>query len=640
MRKSSIPDRDGTQRRRDATTPTLRCVRLCVLVLLACGAAAAQEPHPYAVDAPVLEPRVFAEGVVSTEDFDDYFTFTPDGRTVYFTKHDMAFDWAAIVVSHFRDGRWTTPELVPFSGRYRDTTPHLSPDGRRLFFSSHRPVTGGEPRRDGEIWYCDRTGTGWSEPKHLGSPINSDGTDWHPTVTADGTLYFVSDREAPKGANNIYRARLVDGAYPGVEMLGDAVNTDFHDMHASISADGRTLFFVSAERPDGLGADDLYVSFLRDGTWTPARNLGPRINSRFYEYSAKISPDGRYLFFCRGFGDIWRPEAKWTAGEIDALLSSSRNGLANIYQIDLAVALGEAPAATGPPYAVARSLAAPELFAEGVVSTGRDETGGSFTPDGRSLYFRKGMSWSDLSVVLVTHYRDGRWTGPEVAAFSGRHRDRDPFVAPDGSAIVFASDRPVEPGTTKADFDLWMVERTTNGWGEPRHLGPEVNSPADEQSPSLAADGTLYFTSRREGGRGNFDVWRASRAGGAYAAPENLGPTINTEGIEAFVAVDAPGRRLVVSAVRPEGLGSLDLYLSVSSNGAWSPLRHLGDGLNSPNAERTPAFTPDGRYLLFASTRGIGRGKVEDLRTYDELTRRLRSARNGSNDLYLVEAPR
>jgi Tol biopolymer transport system component len=314
---------------------------LLLLAAIALGAAAQQLKHSYASDAPITEPMIFGEGVISTQDFDDYFAFTPDGNTIYFTKHNVDFSGGTIVVSHFSNDKWTEPEIAPFSGQYNDGEPCISPDGKRLFFKSHRPVTGqtGQtPRRDADIWFVEKTATGWGAPQHLDAPINTDAYDWHPSVTKDGTLYFVSDRKAEKRANNIYRSQLINGKYTTIEMLPDEVNSDYHDMHAWISADEKVLLFVSDTRPDSFGQDDLYVSYNRNGRWSQAKNLGPKINTRFYEYSAKISPDGKYLFYCHGFGDVKLPDQKVSTQELNGIFNSARNGFANIYQIDLAAA--------------------------------------------------------------------------------------------------------------------------------------------------------------------------------------------------------------------------------------------------------------------------------------------------------------
>ncbi len=86
------------------------------------------------------KPRLFAPGTISTGDEEFSLTFTPDGKTVYFTKGDNRFKYFAILVSHLKNGRWTEPEVAPFSGRWRDIDPYISPDGTKLFFASTRPA--------------------------------------------------------------------------------------------------------------------------------------------------------------------------------------------------------------------------------------------------------------------------------------------------------------------------------------------------------------------------------------------------------------------------------------------------------------------------------------------------------------------
>ena len=88
-----------------------------------------------------------------------------------------------------------------------------------LYFISNRPVPG-KAKRDLDIWVIDSTETGWSAPRNLGAPINSDGNEWHPTLATDGTLCFGSDQPGGKGATDIYCSRLVDGQYEVPQELG------------------------------------------------------------------------------------------------------------------------------------------------------------------------------------------------------------------------------------------------------------------------------------------------------------------------------------------------------------------------------------------------------------------------------------
>ncbi|HWR51889.1 MAG TPA: hypothetical protein VN428_12320 [Bryobacteraceae bacterium] len=268
-------------------------VRSALLVLTLSAAAAAAQ-HPYASARPVTEAALFEP--LSTPDYDLNATFTPDGRTVYFTRSTPNFQHWTIVVSHFREGKWTQPEVAPFSGVYDDADPFLAPDGKRLFYISNRPLDG-KPKREHDIWMVERNASGWSEPANLGSNVNSPGTDYYPSVTADGTLYFTSIRKEGKGGMDLYRSRVLDGVYQPAESLGDVINTPVSEGDAVIAPDESFMVFTSFGRPDDTGRGDLYISELRDGTWTVPRNLGPKVNSVARDFCPTLSPDGKYLFF-------------------------------------------------------------------------------------------------------------------------------------------------------------------------------------------------------------------------------------------------------------------------------------------------------------------------------------------------------
>src|SRR5579859_875259 len=91
-----------------------------------------------------IAPAVFAPGVMSGPLHDSAPAFTPDGRTVYFTRSDGQN--SSILVSHLDNGHWSAPAMAAFSGQWSDMEPAMSPDGRFLVFVSNRPKTpGGKP---------------------------------------------------------------------------------------------------------------------------------------------------------------------------------------------------------------------------------------------------------------------------------------------------------------------------------------------------------------------------------------------------------------------------------------------------------------------------------------------------------------
>lgn len=269
-------------------------------------------------------PTLFAPGIVSTPDSGEAFgTFTPDGREFYFTKHHE-FARHHIMVTRLVKGEWTKPELVPISGVYNDREPRLSPDGRRLYFSSNRPLTARDTarRRDLDLWFSDRQSNGqWGAPRHI-QGVNGDANDFSPVVTSNGTLYFISSRAGAIGGqarpHNVWRARPVDltnGVWSTPENAGGAVNAGF-ETNVFVTPDESLMLVSRDDAPDGLGGDDLYLSRRVNGSWQPMRHLPEPINSAKYEYGPAISPDGHWLIFTSqrsGNGDIYRV----SAGELD-----------------------------------------------------------------------------------------------------------------------------------------------------------------------------------------------------------------------------------------------------------------------------------------------------------------------------------
>ncbi|MGI8470377.1 MAG: TolB family protein, partial [Pyrinomonadaceae bacterium] len=260
---------------------------------------------------------------------------TPDGKTLYFVRSTPGFNFWTILVSQFKNGKWNTPEVAPFSGQYSDADPFITPDGAKLFFISDRPTTA-KPKSDTDIWMMEKTASGaWGEPKNLES-INSDTNEWYPTIAENGTLYFGSERAGGFGSSDIYRSRFADGKYQKPENLGDAINTGFNEYEPFIAPDESFLIFVSCKRADSVGGCDIYVSYNRNGAWTKPKNLGDKINSNRNEYSPKISLDGKYFFWtsCRDF-TTQPTRKKMNYNELMNRLNSAGNGLGDIYRIDV-----------------------------------------------------------------------------------------------------------------------------------------------------------------------------------------------------------------------------------------------------------------------------------------------------------------
>lgn len=294
----------------------------------------------------------------------------------------------------------------------------------------------------------------------------------------------------------------------------------------------------------------------------------------------------------------------------------------------------------------------PARFAEGVVSTKGRELNAVFTPDGREFYFTRhgeDRRWTIMRLAI----EDGRWSPPRPASFSGRWSDVDLFITADGRRLYFCSNRPLQ-GDTPKDFDIWVCERSSDGWGEPRNVGSPVNSASNEFYPSLTCDGTLYFQSSRPGGPGLSDIWRSRLVDGRYADAECLPSPVNSAASEGDALVGADESFLIVSvtlgerersgstraaaAVRrddvisgaapppPPPPAAPGLFLSLrGDDDTWSPLVSLGAAINTTDAGvNCQMLSPDGRYLFF--TRG-GDIYWVDAAVVEEAKRRAAEAR-------------
>ena len=213
-----------------------------------------------------------------------------------------------ILYSKYENGLWSEPLPATFITNNRAQEPFFSPDGQRIFYTSLA-----------DIYVSDRVGQTWSTPVKLGSPINTTAEEYHPTVTLDGALYFCSMRDNPDG--DIYRSLYVNGNYTTVEKLNKKIPYPYSAFDPFIAPDESYIIFTSIY-PDGIGLEDQYISYNKNGRWTNPKNLGPKINTNKIEYGSYISPDKKYYFFSRpaGWGTEIPADIYWvSAGFVDSL---------------------------------------------------------------------------------------------------------------------------------------------------------------------------------------------------------------------------------------------------------------------------------------------------------------------------------
>jgi hypothetical protein len=281
----------------------------------------------------------------------------------------------------------------------------------------------------------------------------------------------------------------------------------------------------------------------------------------------------------------------------------------------------------------------PVLFASGIVSTGMDDLNAVFSADGTELFFAVKLPARGRHVMLAMTQERGRWSAPAVLPFSGQYNDADPALSPDGKTLYFASSRPLVAGAPEKDWDIWAVERTAGGWGQPRRLDAPVNSQAMEVYPSITANGTLYFSSGRAVGTKAGGIFRAVPGAGLYPNVDVFDNRIASEygGGDVFIAPDE--RTIIFSSNRAGGFGNSDLYVSFRrGDSTWADPQNLGSTINSPFQEYCPSLSPDGKYFFFSSYKRPADSSVPTIRSLDDILRIYREPYNGAGDVYWVDA--
>lgn len=248
----------------------------------------------FAAQAQEFAARPVAAGVVSTARNEYNFQRSDNGNVQVFARADADFSHGKILLQQHNSAEWTAPQPIVFSDpRYKDSDPWLSADGRTLYFISDRPTYAGEKKEahDYDVWRSRLAGPAWIAPEPLGS-INSPASEFGPEVHGD-YLYFSSTRS---GEYEVYRSRLENGGAAPPERLPEPINSAAADSDFTLSPNGRVTVWCS-NRPGGAGGCDLYTAYRTANGWSPARNLGPLVNTPKSEFTPSFSPNGARLYF-------------------------------------------------------------------------------------------------------------------------------------------------------------------------------------------------------------------------------------------------------------------------------------------------------------------------------------------------------
>ncbi|UNZ00163.1 hypothetical protein MQE36_07415 [Zhouia spongiae] len=283
----------------------------------------------------VLPVFIHPEGFNNIRDF----TISQTGNEAYLTVQSLLGEVSVIVRVHKVNGQWDKPEIVSFSGRYSDLEPFLSPDNRRLYFVSNRPVNSAtDNTKDYDIWYVERTDINaqWGAPINPGPPINTPEDEFYPSVVANNSLYFTSNRSGTKGKDDIFYSEWNGSSYAQPSSLNETINTEGYEFNAYVAPDESYMIFSAYNRNDGAGSGDLYISYKNEkGEWVKAMNLGNEINSKQMDYCPFIDPSSNVLYFTSKRSDFKTIHNFTSTRDLIEALNQPENGQSRIYKVTI-----------------------------------------------------------------------------------------------------------------------------------------------------------------------------------------------------------------------------------------------------------------------------------------------------------------
>jgi hypothetical protein len=254
----------------------------------------------------------------------------------------------------------------------------------------------------------------------------------------------------------------------------------------------------------------------------------------------------------------------------------------------------------------------PTIFAPDVISGPADDASPAFDPDGKTVYFMRGTD--DGSTLMESHLVNGHWSMPQKAPFSGQWRDLDPAMAPDGSFLLFVSNRPAQTGDQPIDavnagkrrpgqgMNIWRVDREGSSWSLPVRLPDTVNACSMTFAPSIAADGSIYFVGC-DRSDGSLQLLRSTYQHGGYQPAYKV--ALGDPGARIRDPAIAPDRSFMVFSIKHDAQQPYRLAIAFHNERGWSAPLDLGDTVNAGTHSMGAQLGCDKRTLYFYSDRRL-----------------------------------
>jgi len=248
---------------------------------------------------------IFAPGIVSVNGRYEYgVSFSPDLKEIYFTAHRKD-EGSSVYFSKLIDKKWTNPKKANLTKgvKKEEMEAFVNHSGDKIYFTAY-------DSRDVKIWQATRSGSWWTDPIQLDSPINDD-IVFYSNEAKNGDLYY---KNVSKG--KMYYAPNKDGNFPEIFEAGIEYGS-----HGFIAPLQDFMLIDALKENDKTKDKDIHVCFKKeDGIWTKPINLGSTVNSNFNETCPSITPDGKFLFFSRYSEEGGLPNIYWvSAGIINKL---------------------------------------------------------------------------------------------------------------------------------------------------------------------------------------------------------------------------------------------------------------------------------------------------------------------------------
>jgi Tol biopolymer transport system component len=308
-----------------------RIIGVFIGILMLSGCTPADSPEDIENDKSVQavffgmaateSPQTLGDELINSPATEYNGTFSPDGTEFFYTA-EISGVGVICNTSMNADGSWQAPTIASFSGEHSEYDPMFSLDGNRVYFSSERPPSNGQPDDRTYLWYSEKTGDVWGEPVMV--QLTGHG-DYYSSFTETGKIYFNVWNEG-----DVYSATPNDTGYT-CEVLKGGPNLLNAAGDPFVAKDESYLIF-RGYGDDNIGQGDLYISFPGDTAWSEPILLPEPINSTSHEMCPVVTPDGETFIFSSGrMNEEYSFKASIGLDSMLEKFNSPDNGQLNLY---------------------------------------------------------------------------------------------------------------------------------------------------------------------------------------------------------------------------------------------------------------------------------------------------------------------